>query len=99
MKCSRQLLLFPSFPLSSQAARGRLVAMREHELFDNLPGPPAGKPLPHVLSRKEALAKFRVFAEAYRILGSALLTETPINPDKRAELLSIMAIVKGMDGP
>jgi len=40
-----------------------------------------------------------VFAEAYRILGSALLTETPINPDKRAELLSIMAIVKGMDGP
>jgi len=75
--------------------------MREHELFDEaLPGPPADKPLPRTLSRKEALAKFRALAHAYRILGSALLEDSKtLSPERRTELLSIMAIVKGMDAP
>ena len=55
------------------------------------------KPKARSLSRKEAMGKFRALAEAYRILGQALLEEKPVSDARRAELLSIMAIVKGID--
>ncbi len=72
--------------------------MSSDDAIEDLGGPPADKPFPRSLSRKEALAKFRALARAYRILGSALLEDSKtLSPERRTELLSIMAIVKGMD--
>jgi len=95
----KQLLLFDSFPLDQP---GPFVVassvMRSDDAIGDLSGPPADKPLPRSLSRKEALSKFRALARAYRILGSCLLEDSKtLSPERRAELLSIMAIVKGMD--
>jgi len=44
------------------------------------------------------MEKFHALARAYRILGQALLDcEVTLDDARRAELLSIMAIVKGLD--
>jgi len=60
---------------------------------------PAGKPLPKFLSRKDTMARFHALADAYRTLGAAMLQVDggTLSPAMRAEMLAVMAMLKGIE--
>ena len=95
----KQLLLFGSFPLTDPKRHGNhglhegdADIMRDLKLK-------ADKPLPRFLTRGEALEQFHALAQAYRILGTTLLsTEIAMLPEDRVELQQLMVTIKELDG-